>query len=161
MFEGRSEAVVPRHLERQAGDHRLRKIIKPERSALRVFERRVERFLPEELELYFDDVVDAAEHIWDILDNYKEVVEALETTNERIVSHRKNEVLQILTIISFIMLPLFVITGIFGMNVHFPGENTEGRFLSDRRRDARVRRRDGRVLPLQALALTMKDHSFE
>jgi magnesium transporter len=63
-----------------------------------------------------------------MLDNYKEVIEALEATNEQIVSHRQNEVLQILTIISFIMLPLFVITGIFGMNVIFPGQGTSGGF---------------------------------
>ena len=155
VFEGRSEAVVRDISNVKQEIISYRKIIKPERSTLRLLERHVERFLPEELELYFDDVVDAAERIWDILDNYKEVVEALETTNEQIVSHRQNEVLQILTIISFIMLPLFVITGIFGMNVHFPGyENTAGRFLGDRRRDARCRRRHGRVLPVQALALT-------
>ena len=71
-----------------------RKIIKPERSTLRVLERRVERFLPEELELYFDDIVDAAERIWDLLDNYKEVVEALESTNESVISHRQNDVLR-------------------------------------------------------------------
>jgi magnesium transporter len=128
VFEGRSEAVVRDISNVKQEIISYRKIIKPERSTLRLLERHVERFLPEELELYFDDVVDAAERIWDILDNYKEVVEALETTNEQIVSHRQNEVLQILTIISFIMLPLFVITGIFGMNVHFPGENTGAGF---------------------------------
>ena len=128
VFEGRSEAVVRDISNVKQEIISYRKIIKPERSTLRLLERHVERFLPEELELYFDDVVDAAERIWDILDNYKEVVEALETTNEQIVSHRQNEVLQILTIISFIMLPLFVITGIFGMNVHSPGENTGAGF---------------------------------
>jgi magnesium transporter len=128
VFEGRSEAVVRDISNVKQEIISYRKIIKPERSTLRLLERHVERFLPEELELYFDDIVDGAERIWDILDNYKEVVEALETTNEQIVSHRQNEVLQILTIISFIMLPLFVITGIFGMNVHFPGENTSGGF---------------------------------
>src|SRR6266849_9845452 len=50
-----------------------RKIIKPQRPALRLLERRIERFLPENLELYFDDLVDASERIWDLLDNYKEV----------------------------------------------------------------------------------------
>ncbi len=54
-----------------------RKIIKPQRPTLRQVERGVERFLPEDLELYFDDIVDASERIWDLLDNYKEVVEAL------------------------------------------------------------------------------------
>jgi magnesium transporter len=124
IFEGRSEEVVRDISNVKQEIISYRKIVKPERSTLRLLERHVERFLPEELELYFEDIVDAAERIWDMLDNYKEVIEALETTNEQIVSHRQNEVLQILTIISFIMLPLFVITGIFGMNVKFPGEWT-------------------------------------
>ena len=83
---------------------------------------------PEELELYFDDIVDAAERIWDLLDNYKEVVEAIESTNESVISHRQNDVLRVLTIISTTMLPLFVITGLFGMNVLFPGEGTTWAF---------------------------------
>jgi magnesium transporter len=101
-----------------------RKIIKPERSTLRLLERHVERFLPEELELYFDDIVDAAERLWDQLDNFKEVVEGLEDTNEAVISHRQNKVLRILTVVSVILLPLTLITGIFGMNVHFPGFET-------------------------------------
>jgi magnesium transporter len=124
IFEGRSQEVVRDISNVKQEIISYRKIVKPERSTLRLLERHVERFLPEELELYFEDIIDAAERIWDMLDNYKEVIEALETTNEQIVSHRQNDVLNILTIISTIMLPLFVITGIFGMNVHFPGENT-------------------------------------
>jgi magnesium transporter len=97
-----------------------RKIIKPQRPTLRVLEREVERFLPEELELYFDDIVDASERIWDLLDNYKEVVEALEDTNESLISHQQNDILYVLTIFSVVMLPLTFLTGVFGMNVHFP-----------------------------------------
>ena len=66
---------------------------------------------PEELELYFDDIVDAAERIWDLLDNYKEVVEALESTNESVISHRQNDVLRVLTVFSVTILPLTLITG--------------------------------------------------
>src|SRR5204863_9902999 len=105
-----------------------RKIIKPERSTLRLLERHVERFLPEELDLYFDDIVDASERIWDLLDNYKEVIEALEQTNESIISHRQNDVLRSLTVFSVILLPLTLITGVFGMNVHFPGFDTANGF---------------------------------
>jgi magnesium transporter len=103
-------------------------VIKPERSTLRVLERRVDRFLPEELELYFDDINDAVERIWDQLDNYKEVVEALESTNESVISHRQNDVLRLLTLISVTMLPLTLITGVFGMNVLYPGEGTTTAF---------------------------------
>jgi magnesium transporter len=105
-----------------------RKIIKPQRPALRLLERRIERFLPENLELYFDDLIDASERIWDLLDNYKEVVEALEDTNESLISHRQNDVLRILTVFGAIFLPLTFITGVFGMNVLYPGEGTHTAF---------------------------------
>jgi magnesium transporter len=128
VFEGRSEEVVRDISNVKQEIISYRKIIKPERSTLRVLERHVERFLPEELELYFDDVVDAAERIWDILDNYKEVVEALEDTNESVIGHRQNDVLRILTVFSVVLLPLTLITGFFGMNVHFPGYETTWAF---------------------------------
>ncbi len=128
MFEGRAEDVVRDISNVKQEIISYRKVIKPERSTLRVLERRVDRFLPEELELYFDDIVDAAERIWDQLDNYKEVVEALEQTNESVLSHKQNDVLRVLTIFSVILLPLTLISGIFGMNVLFPGEGTHEAF---------------------------------
>ncbi len=124
VFEGRSEEVVRDRSNVKQEIISYRKIIKPERSTLRLLERHVERFLPEELEEYFDDIVDAAERVWDMLDNYKEVVEALEDTNESVISHRQNDVLRVLTVFSVIILPLTLITGIFGMNVRFPGFET-------------------------------------
>jgi magnesium transporter len=60
----------------------------------------------------------------DYLDNYKEVVEALEDTNESVIAHRQNDVLRILTVFSVVLLPLTLITGFFGMNVQFPGFDT-------------------------------------
>src|SRR6266699_535041 len=70
VFEGRSEEVVRDISNVKQEIISYRKIIKPERPTLRLLERHVERFLPEELELYFDDIVDASERIWDLLDNY-------------------------------------------------------------------------------------------
>jgi magnesium transporter len=105
-----------------------RKIIKPQRPTLRLLERHVERFLPEDLELYFDDIVDASERIWDLLDNYKEVVEALEATNESAISHRQNDVLRLLTVFAAVLLPLTLVASIFGMNVDFPGEGSAAAF---------------------------------
>jgi magnesium transporter len=128
VFEGRSEEVVRDISNVKQEIISYRKIIKPERSTLRVLERHVERFLPEELELYFDDIVDASERIWDYLDNYKEVVEALEDTNESVIAHRQNDVLRILTVFSVVLLPLTLITGFFGMNVSFPGFGTAWAF---------------------------------
>jgi magnesium transporter len=126
--ERRSEEIVHDISKVKQEIISYRKIVKPQRPALRLLERHIERFLPENLELYFDDLVDASERIWDMLDNYKEVVEALEDTNESVISHRQNDVLRILTVFSVIMLPLTLISGIFGMNVLFPGEHTHEAF---------------------------------
>jgi magnesium transporter len=128
MFEVRAEDVVRDLSNVKQEIISYRKIIKPERSTLRLLERQVERFLPQDLELYFDDIVDASERIWDLLDNYKEVVEALEDTNESVISHRQNDVLRVLTVVTVILLPLTLITGVFGMNVHFPGFETSAAF---------------------------------
>jgi magnesium transporter len=128
MFEGRSEEIVRDISNVKQEIISYRKIVKPERSTLRLLERHTERFLPENLELYFDDIVDAAERIWDLLDNYKEVVEALEDTNESVISHRQNNIIRILTVVSAVFLPLTFLTGVFGMNVLYPGEGTRTAF---------------------------------
>src|SRR6478672_5607430 len=128
MFEGRSEEVVCDLSNVKQEIISYRKIIKPERATLRVLERQTRRFLPEELEVYFDDIVDAAERIWDLLDNYKEVVEGLESTNESVISHRQNDVLRILTVFSATLLPLTLLASVFGMNVAFPGQGTAHAF---------------------------------
>ena len=128
VFEGRSEEVVRDISNVKQEIISYRKIVKPVRPTLRLLERQVEKFLPENLELYFDDIIDAADRIWDILDNYKEVVEALEDTNESLINHRQNDILRVLTIFSVVLLPLTLITGFFGMNLDWPGFGTEWLF---------------------------------
>ena len=76
------------------------------RAVLRDLERTKQRYLQEDLDIYFDDITDAAERIWDVLENYKEVAEALEDSNESVLSHRLNESLRVLTAFSVAMLPL-------------------------------------------------------
>jgi magnesium transporter len=102
----------------------FRKIVRPMRTVLRDLERTKQRYLAEDLEIYFDDISDAAERIWDILENYKEVVEGLESTNESAISHRLNDTLRVLTAFSVAFLPLTLIASIFGMNVDLPGDES-------------------------------------
>src|SRR6266446_4330339 len=105
VFEGRSEEVVRDISNVKQEVIAYRKIIKPERSTLRLLERARTRYLSEDLDVYFDDIVDSSERIWDQLDNYKEVVEALEQTNETVIAHKQNDILRLLTIFTVILLP--------------------------------------------------------
>jgi magnesium transporter len=124
IFEGRAEEVVRDLSNSKQEIINFRKVIRPQRAVLRDLERTKQRYLAEDLEVYFDDIVDASERIWDMLENYKEVVEALEDTNESVLSHRVNEVLRVLTAFSVVILPLTLFASIFGMNVVFPFEPT-------------------------------------
>jgi magnesium transporter len=121
IFEGRSEEVVRDISNSKQEIINFRKVIRPQRAVLRDLERTKQRYLAEDLEVYFDDIVDASERIWDMLENFKEVIEALEDTNESVLSHRVNEVLRVLTAFSVIVLPLTLVASIAGMNVGIPG----------------------------------------
>ncbi len=130
IFEGRSEEIVRDISNVKQEIINFRKVIRPQRPVLRDLEKVKQRYLAPDmdLEIYFDDIVDAHERIWDMLENYKEVVEALEDTNESVISHRVNDILRVLTSISVIVLPLTLLASIWGMNVGVPGEGDTGAF---------------------------------
>ena len=121
IFIGRGEEIVRDISNVKQEIINFRKTIRPQRTVLRDLERTKQRYMRDELEVYFDDIVDASERIWDMLENYKEVVEALEDTNESVISHRVNDILRVLTSISVIVLPLTFIASLWGMNVGVPG----------------------------------------
>jgi magnesium transporter len=130
IFEGRSSEIVRELSEAKQEIINFRKIVRPQRAVLRDLERTKQRYLQEELEIYFDDISDAAERTWDTLENYKEVIEGLESTNESVLSHRLNDSFRVLTAASVVLLPLTLIASIFGMNVHFPGEGEAVSFFA-------------------------------
>jgi magnesium transporter len=126
IFEGRSEEVVRDISNVKQEIINFRKVIRPQRPVLRELEKVKRRYLAPEidLEIYFDDIVDAHERIWDMLENYKEVIDSLAETNESVISHRVNDILRVLTSISVIVLPLTLLASIWGMNVRVPGEQS-------------------------------------
>ena len=106
IFEGRSQEVVRDLSNVKQEIITFRKVVRPQRTVLNDLERTKQRFIPDDLDIYFDDITDASERIWDMLENYKEVVEGLESTNESVLSHRVNDVLRVLTAFSVVILPL-------------------------------------------------------
>jgi magnesium transporter len=125
IFEERADEVVRDISNVKQEIINFRKVIRPQRPVLRDLEKVKQRYLAPDfdLEIYFDDIVDSHERIWDMLENYKEVIEALEETNESVISHRLNDILKVLTSISVVILPLTLIASIWGMNVRVPGQD--------------------------------------
>ena len=133
----------------------FRRIVRPQRAVLGDLEKTKQRYLAEDMEIYFDDISDAAERIWDILDNYKEVIDSLESTNESVLTHRLNDSIRILTAFSVMLLPLTLIASVYGMNVHLPFEDAGPRgLLAAHRGHGRGAAADGRLLPTSRLAVS-------
>jgi magnesium transporter len=132
IFEGRSDEVVRDISNVKQEIINFRKVIRPQRPVLHDLEKVKQRYLASDmdLEIYFDDVVDAHERIWDMLENYKEVIVGLEETNEAVISHSLNDILRVLTSISVVILPLTLIASVMGMNSWVPFEHNEAGFFT-------------------------------
>ncbi|HEX7196927.1 MAG TPA: magnesium transporter CorA family protein [Candidatus Limnocylindria bacterium] len=123
IFEGGGSAGIVRDISNAKQEIiNFRSVIRPQRAVFRSLERAKQRYLTDDLDIYFDDLTDASERIWDVLENFMEIVNGLESTNESVISHRLNDVLRTLTAVTVILLPLTLLTGFFGMNVDFPGQ---------------------------------------
>jgi len=107
----------------------MRAILLPQRTLIATLEHKNKKFVPEELALYFDDILDAIERQWALLDTAKEMIDALQDTHESWLSHRTNAIVQLLTIFSVTMLPLTFFTGLYGMNVTLPMQGQPLAFL--------------------------------
>ena len=98
----------------------FRRIIWPMRAVIGSLEPKVRRFVKKDLAVYFGDMVDHLDRIWDGLDEYKEIIEGLSDTYDSLATNRTNEVVRILTIIATILLPVTVVASIYGMNISLP-----------------------------------------
>jgi len=101
----------------------FRRVIKPLIPVITSLERKQRPFLNEDMEEYFGNISDHLSKIWDTLEDYKEVIEGLSDTINSLTSNRTNDIIKVLTIISVILLPLTLISGIYGMNIRLPVED--------------------------------------
>jgi magnesium transporter len=72
-----------------------------------------------ELKPYFENLIETTNEIWDNLENMLQTIEALEETNNALISFRLNDIIKILTIISVIIMPLGLLVNIFGMSLKY------------------------------------------
>ena len=95
----------------------LSRIIVPQRPVIAQLEHKKTKFLPDTLELYFQDAVDKVERLYTNVESLKELLNLLQQTNESVISHSSNNIIKVLTIFSVMMLPMTLVSGIYGMNL--------------------------------------------
>ena len=101
----------------------LRRIIGSQRETMNFIARGdYQPIIPANLSVYFRDVADLLARISDNLDTYRDMLSSAMDGYTSATSNKLNEIMKVLTIIATIMMPLTLITGIYGMNFQFMPE---------------------------------------
>ncbi|MBF8267341.1 MAG: magnesium transporter [Dehalococcoidia bacterium] len=100
-----------------------RRIIRTQIGVLELLEEKEFPLLKVDPDVYFGDLADHIRRIWVGLEELKEVMENLSESHDSLTSHHINEVMRTLTVITTIMLPLIVVSGIYAQNIPLPYQN--------------------------------------
>jgi magnesium transporter len=102
----------------------MRRVLIPQRDAIGRLGRREFPMISDEMAYRFRDVYDHVVRLTEEAILFQDRVTGIFEVNLSTVSHRLNQVMKLLTVMSTIFLPLTVLTGMWGMNIplpHFPG----------------------------------------
>jgi magnesium transporter len=86
--------------------------------------RREHGIVGDDLDPYFRDVYDHLVRTVDLIETYRDLLSGSLDIYLSAVANRTNEVMKVLTVYGTISIPLVVITGFFGMNLHIPWMNS-------------------------------------
>ena len=104
-----------------------RRITFPMRTLIAEMGSKLKRFARIDISIYFDDILDHANKICETLDECAQTIEVFKDADYILSTERLNRIMRTLTIISTIMLPLIVLSGLWSMNVPLPfGANPGG-----------------------------------
>jgi len=94
----------------------LRRAIWPHREAVNHLLREDTPLISADARIYLRDCYDHTLQIIDVVETYREMCGDLRDFHLSAASHRANEIMKVLTIISTIFIPLSFIAGVYGMN---------------------------------------------
>lgn len=95
---------------------RLHRILIPQREVVNRLARDTFSQIDPEDQVYFRDVYDHLVRLHDISETLRELISGAMDTYLSAVSHRSNEIMRVLTVVTVMFLPLNFIAGFFGMN---------------------------------------------
>jgi magnesium transporter len=129
IFEGtESEMVVNlSNINRVLLD--FRQAIRFHKEVLNSFELVAKQFFGENFSYYLSAIISEYNKTQVVLDIHKEILDDLRGTNDSLLANKTNETMKRLTIITFLISPITVISSLFMMNTSFILINSKTEFL--------------------------------
>ena len=107
----------------------LRRIITPQRDVIARLARREFVDISTDLAFRFRDVSDQLQRLSDDATMFQDRITGILEAHLTNVSNRLNEVMKVLTLVATVFMPLTLVSGIYGMNIHLPqfpgGDNVQ------------------------------------
>jgi magnesium transporter len=129
LFNKRAQKTIERISITRKNIILLNTIFKPQLPHFQKFESgKIEGFA-ENMEDYWGNILDYYQKMWDMTEDYGELIEGLSKTFDSLQANRINEIMKVLTFFSAILLPLTFITGLYGMNIGLPLQEDPRSFL--------------------------------
>ena len=119
LFSLKSEKIIEQISRYRKNIIQLNTMFKPQLRRFKAFESGDVGFA-DDMEEYWGNILDFYQKMWDMIDDYGELVDGLSSTFDSLQTNKTNEIMRMLTIISTIVLPLTFISGLYGMNVRLP-----------------------------------------
>ena len=120
IFQGKEKEMVIEISLTKADIINFWRIVAPQEEPLQsLLEPDILKFLGKDLAPYFSDVMGDFSQTKHSLLTYRETIQALEDTNNSLLSNKMNEVIKLLTIFSVIVFPLTLLAAVFGMNTTY------------------------------------------
>ncbi len=119
LFSSKSEKIIEQISRFRKNIIQLNTMFKPQLRLFKSFESGDVGFA-DDMEEYWGNILDFYQKMWDMIDDYGELVDGLSSTFDSLQTNKTNEIMRMLTIISTIVLPLTFISGLYGMNVRLP-----------------------------------------
>jgi len=98
----------------------FRRVASGMRDVVNAIIRREGGLVGDDLDPYFRDIYDHLVHVVDLVEAHRDLLTGSLDIYLSAVAQRTNDVMKVLTIYGTLALPLVIITGFFGMNLHLP-----------------------------------------
>jgi len=128
LFNKRAERIIEDISITRKNIILLNTIFKPQLRLFHKFETGAITGFAENMEDYWGNILDYYQKMWDMTEDYEDLIEGLSKTFDSLQTNRINEIMKVLTLISSILLPLTFITGLYGMNLGLPLQDDPNSF---------------------------------